>query len=142
MNNPALAFKAAEFKTIRARPLLAEAMGLATPRIYAEVPQSAVLPYVVHGQHEIDTEDHGGCGSTSDIVSTVQWWTKDIGELKGSDVARLMGVEIIDGLLHDIDIVGYAVVLTAIEEPEFYSTDPDGSTRGRIVVRTEITSLA
>lgn len=141
MAKPALAYKQAEEATLRARPDLAIAMGLAQVRLYVEVPQNAPLPYVVYGQHEVDTDDFGDCGQAHQVVSTVQWWTGDVGEIKGSDVVRLMGSEIFAALMGEMTIAGYATVLVEQEVPETYGTDPDGSSRGRVVVRREITPL-
>lgn len=142
MANPALAYKTAEEAALRARPDLAAAMGLQLVRLYVEVPENAPLPYVVYGQHEVQTDDYGECGQAHEVVTTVQWWTGDVGQVKGSDVVRMMGAEIFAALMGDMAIDGFATVLVEQEVPETYSTDPDGSSRGRVVVRREITSLA
>lgn len=126
---------------LRSSDELVAAMGLTEVRIYTEVPKSAPLPYVVLGAHEI-TDDSDGCGEAHSIVSTVQWWTKIVGAVKGADVARLMGAAIIKALLRELAIEGHATVLWEMEEPETYGTDPDQSSRGRVTFRYETTALA
>lgn len=142
MPNPAIPFKAAEEAALRTSAALKAAMGLgaSTPRIYFEVPTNAPLPYVVLGQHEI-TDLSGDCGDAHSIVSTVQWWTKNVGATKGSDAARQMGAAIVTALKVELAIAGHATVLVGMEAPESYGTDPDQSSRGRVVFRYETTAL-
>lgn len=142
MAKPALAYKVAEEAALRGSAGLIAAMGLPQVRLYVEVPENAPLPYVVHGQHEVQTEDYGDCGKAHEVVSTVQWWATTVGAVKGSDVVRAMGAEIVGVLMSEFAIDGYATVLVEEEDSETYGTDPDGSSRGRVVVRREITPLA
>jgi hypothetical protein len=140
MTSPALPFKAAEELALRNSAALLAAMGLERVRIYTEVPENAPLPYVLLGAHEISDEG-AGCGAAHTIVSTVQWWTKIVGDLKGSDVARQMGAAIITALFGDLGIEGHATVLWEMETPETYGTDPDQSSRGRVAFRYETAAL-
>ncbi|PLR25066.1 hypothetical protein SGCZBJ_12580 [Caulobacter zeae] len=140
MASPALPFKRAEEAALRASAALKAAMGLAEVRLYTEVPTNAPLPYVVLGQHEIDDQSDG-CGEAHEIVSTVQWWTKIVAGVPGSDVARLMGAAIVQALGEALEIEGHAVVLAEMETPETYGTDPDQSSRGRVAYRYETTAL-
>lgn len=142
MNSPAVPFKVAEEAALRGSAGLLAAMGLPVVRIYTEVPENAPLPYVVLGQHEIDDLSDDGCGDAHSIVSTVQWWTKSVGDVKGSVTARLMGGAIIQALFRELAIEGHATVLWEMEEPEHYGTDPDQSSRGRVAFRYETTALA
>lgn len=141
MSSPALPFKVAEEAALRASAALKVAMGLATVRLYTEVPKNALLPYGVIGQHEIDdlSED---CGGAHSIVSTIQWWTKDVGATKGSVAVRQQGAAIIAALFVELAITGHATTMVEMEEPESYGTDPDQSSRGRVVFRYETTALA
>ena len=141
MPSPALPFKSSEEAALRASAGLKAAMGLTIVRVYIEVPTNAPLPYVVVGAHEIDdlTDD---CGAAHSIVSTVQWWTKAVGDFEGSDAVRKQGDAIADALFRPLDIPGHATVLWEMEEPARYGTDPDGSSRGRVVFRYETTALA
>lgn len=141
MPSPAIPFKAAEDQALRASGALTAAMGLEAVRIYTEVPKNAPLPYVVLGAHEI-TDLSEDCGGAHSIISTVQWWTKDVGETKGSVVVRQMGGAIIAALFVEMPIAGYATVMVEMEEPETYGTDPDQSSRGRAAFRYETTTLA
>jgi len=140
MASPALPFKVAEEQALRNSAALLAAMGLERVRIYTEVPDNAPLPYVVLGAHEIDDESDG-CGEAHSIVSTVQWWTKIVGEVKGSETVRLMGDAIVAALFVPLAIAGHATVLWEMEEPATYGTDPDQSSRGRVVFRYETTAL-
>jgi hypothetical protein len=138
MSSPAQPFRAAQEAALRASSALAQAMG-GQIRIYAEVPQSAPLPYVVIGQDEIDdlSED---CGEVHSIVSTVQWWAKLTGAVKGADTVRAMGAAIVGALKTDLAITGHDVVLAIMEIPERYATDPDQSSRGLVAFRYETTA--
>ncbi len=143
MPSPALPFKAAEEAALRASAALKTAMGVtgANPvRLYTEVPKNAPLPYAVIGQHEID-DLSSGCGEAHSIVSTVQWWTKDVGPTKGSDAVRKQGAAIIAALFVELSIAGHATVLVEMEDPERYATDPDQSSRGLVAFRYETTAL-
>ena len=140
MSSPALAFKAAEEAAVRGSDALLAAMGLTTARIYHEVPENAPLPYVVLGSHEIQDESDG-CGEAHSIVSTVQWWTKIVGAVKGSDAVRQMGAAIVAALLRRLAIDGHDTVLWEMEVSETYGSDPDQSSRGRVVFRYETTAL-
>lgn len=139
MSSPALAFKVAEEAALRGSEALRLAQGGEQVRLYVEVPKNAPLPYVVIGQHEIDPI-FGGCGEAHSIVSTVQWWTKDVGERKGSEAVRLQGDAIIAALHVELAIAGHETVLVEMEEPESYGTDPDHSSRGRVAFRYETTA--
>lgn len=141
MPSPAIPFKTAEDQALRDSGALKAAMGLADVRIYTEVPTNAPLPYVVLGAHEI-TDLSDGCGGAHSIISTVQWWTKDVGETKGSVVVRQMGDAIFDVLFAELAIAGYATVMCELEDPVAYGTDPDQSSRGRAAFRYETTTLA
>lgn len=138
MASPAAPFKAAQEAALRASGALQAAMG-GTFRIYAEVPESAPLPYVVVGQDEID-DLSDGCGDAHSIVSTVQWWTKKVGAAKGADVVRAMGAAITAALNTELTITGHDVVLAIMEAPERYATDPDQSSRGFVAFRYETTA--
>jgi hypothetical protein len=140
MDSPAAPFKLAEEAALRGSVALQTAMGLSLPRIYYEVPENAPLPYVALGDHEVD-DDSDGCGEAHTIVTTVKWWTKIIGEVKGSDAARQMGAAIILALLRQLAIEGHVTVLWEMEVPERYGTDPDQSTWGRVTFRYETTAL-
>lgn len=141
MSSPALPFKVSEEAALRASAALKAAMGLTEVRLYTEVPKNAPLPYVVIGQHEID-DLSDGCGGAHSIVSTVQWWTKEVGVSKGSTAVRQQGAAILAALFEELTIVGHKTVLVEMEEPESYGTDPDQSSRGRVVLRYETTALA
>jgi len=144
MSSPAMPFKASEEAALRASVALKAAMGItgANPvRLYVEVPKNAPLPYVVLGQHEID-DLSSDCGGAHSIVSTVQWWTKDIGPTKGADAVRQQGAAIVAALFKELPITGHDTVLVEMEEPESYGTDPDQSSRGRVAFRYETTALA
>jgi hypothetical protein len=141
MPSPAAAFKTAEEAALRASAALATAMG-GTVRLYVEVPTNAPMPYVVIGQHEIEdlSED---CGEAHSIVSTVQWWAKLTGAVKGADTVRAMGTAIIAALNTDaLAITGHTVDLAIMETPERYATDPDQSSRGLVAIRYETTAQA
>lgn len=140
MNSPAVPFKLAEEAALRGSVALRTAMGLSLARIYYEAPENAPLPYVVLGDHEI-SDDSDGCGDAHTIISTVRWWTKIVGDMKGSDVARQMGAAIIAALLRELAIEGHVTVLWEMEVPETYGTDPDQSSRGRVTFRYETTAL-
>jgi hypothetical protein len=140
MPSPAIPFKLAEEAALRASLSLKTAMGLDAPRLYTEVPVGAPLPYVVIGQHEIQ-DDSDGCGEAHSIVSTIQWWTKIVAGVKGSDVVRQMGAAIIAAVFPDLEIEGHVIVLAEMETPETYGTDPDQSSRGRVAFRYETTAL-
>ena len=139
MNSPALPFKIALETALRACLPLKAAMG-GTVRIYTEVPQNAPLPYVVLGADEI-TGDHDPCGDQHEIVSTVQWWAKEVAGEPGSLVVRKMGCAIIGAMLAELPIVGHSTDLWEMETPETYGTDPDGSSRGRMAARYETSAL-
>lgn len=141
MGSPAAAFKAAEEAALRASTDLATAMG-GSVRIYYEVPAGAPLPYVVLGQHEIDDLSEGECGEAHSIVSTVQWWAKLTGGVKGADTVRAMGAAIVEALNTELTITGHTVVLAIMEIPERYATDPDQSSRGLAAFRYETTAQA
>ena len=141
MASPALPFKVSEETALRNSAGLKTAMGTNPVRLYVEVPKNAPLPYVVVGQHEID-DLTSGCGEAHSIVSTVQWWTKDVGNKKGSEAVRLQGAAIIAALFAELAIDGHETVLVEMEEPESYGTDPDQSSRGRVAFRYETTALA
>lgn len=141
MSSPALPFKAAEDKALRDSNALLTVMGLPIVRIYTEVPPNAPLPYVVVGAHEI-TDLSSNCGEAHSIITTVQWWTKDVDGVKGSVVVRLMGDAIVAALNVELAIEGHATVMCEPEGPAVYGTDPDQSSRGRAVFRYETTALA
>lgn len=141
MPSPALSFKVAEETALRTSTALRAAMGVGEVRLYVEVPKNAPLPYVVLGQHEID-DLSTDCGAAHSIISTVQWWTKDVAGKKGSEAVRLQGAAIIAALNVELVIAGHDTVLVEMEEPESYGTDPDQSSRGRVAFRYETTSLA
>ena len=138
MSSPALPFRTAQEAALRASTALAQAMG-GTVRIYFEVPTNSPLPYVVLGQDEID-DLSDGCGEAHSIISTVQWWTKIVGTVKGAQAARQMGAAIIAALNTELTIAGHDTVLAIMETPERYSTDPDQSTRGPTAFRYETTA--
>lgn len=141
MSSPALPFKISEECALRASAALRTAMGVPQVRLYTEVPKNAPLPYAVIGQHEINDLSEE-CGDAHSIVSTVQWWTKDVGETKGSEAVRRQGAAIIAALKARLVIAGHETVMVVMEEPETYGTDPDQSSRGRIVFRYETNALA
>lgn len=110
-------------------------------QVYREVPQKAPPPYVVIGADEIEPIGDPDCGEAHTIVSTVQWWTKGQGGVPGSAIVRRMGAAFLETLLTGVVIDGHQIVLAETEAPTFYATDPDGSSRGRAVIRYETTSL-
>lgn len=139
MGSPAGPYKTAQEAALRASGALATAMG-GTVRILTEVQGNAPLPYVLIGQDEIDDLSEG-CGEAHAIVSTVQWWAKLTGGVKGSDTVRAMGAAIIAALNTDtLNIAGHTVDLAIMETPERYATDPDQSSRGLVAIRYETTA--
>lgn len=140
MPSPAIPFKAAEDAALRGSAALAAAMG-GKVDLFTEVPSKATPPYVINGAHEIDDISDDGCGGAYSIVSTIQWWARMVGNVKGSDVVRAMGGPIVEVLLTELAIAGYDTVLAVMEVPETYGTDPDQSSRGRVAIRYELTAL-
>lgn len=137
MPSPAGPFKAAQEIALRASIALATAMG-GTVRLHTEVPADAPMPYVVVGQDEIDDLTEEDCGEAHSIVSTVQWWARLTGAVKGSDTVRAMGAAIIAALNTDtLNIEGHDITLAIMETPERYGTDPDQSSRGLVAIRYE-----
>lgn len=140
MASPAIAFAAAKEAALRGSTALQTAMGGQT-RLYTEVPTNAPLPYVVISEDEV-TDLSDGCGEAHSIVATIRWWAKAIGTTPGAEVARRIGSAVIEALNIELAITGHKTVLVAMELPESYRTDPDGSSVGAVALRYETTALA
>lgn len=131
--SPAIPFAAARDGALRASADL-QAIFAGPVLVFTVPPQNQQPPYVVVGEDEVDdlSED---CGEAHSILSVIQWWADD------PITARAMGVAIVAALKVELAIEGHATVLVAMDEPERYATDPDGSSRGRVAFRYETTAL-
>ena len=140
MLSPAAAFNTAREDLIRNASGLAAAMGLAVVRLYVEPEEDAPLPYILHGEDDIDVTGDDDCGHEAEVTATVKWWSKAKGTQaldKGAQ-ARAIGAILVDVLVDDFAVTGW-VIHEAELLSEGYSTDPDQSTRGRLVVRYLLT---
>lgn len=136
MPSPAAPYKLAQEGALRASPALALAMELAIPRLYTEVPAGAPLPYGVLGNDQIIL-DTSGCAVEAEITSTLTWWSRKSTLDKGAQ-ARAMGAAIIDAVGGELTVAGWDVDDWEVQS-ESYSTDPDQSTKGVLVVRHLLT---
>lgn len=139
MLSPAAPFHDAQEAALLASAALVTLMGGAAS-IFTDVPTNRRPPYVVHGQDEVSPEDTG-CGWRADIVSTIAWWAANLPGDGAPDLARLMGAAILDALARtDLVVAGWTITLCEIEQAERYATNPDGSTRGSVALRYELTA--
>lgn len=114
-------------------------MTLTEARIYTEVTPNAVLPYVVIGEDQV-IPDTSGCAGDYEITSTVQWWSRTAGALDKGAQARAMGSAIFDALNVQLTLTGFKIDDWECQS-ESYSTDPDQSTHGRILMRYLATEI-
>lgn len=140
MGSPAAAFKTAQESALRASIALKAAMALAEARIYTEAPTNAVLPYNVIGDDQILLQGSPGCADEAELISTIRLWSR-VKPLDGGQQARAMGAAIIDTLNLELTIPGWDVDDWEVLS-ESYSTDPDQSTRGIVVLRYLLTQQA
>jgi hypothetical protein len=139
MNSPAAAFKAAQDAAIRAAAGLAAAMG-GTLRLYTEREEDAPLPYIINGDDLITRLEETACGVEADLVATVQWWSRKKTLDKGAQ-ARAMGAILVGVLTSEaFAVAGWSVDLITLQL-EHYATDPDQSTRGRLIIEYELSEL-
>lgn len=136
MRSPAAPLRVAYEAALRASTDLAIAMG-GRARIYADVPEAAPLPYVVVGNDQILLDTSSDCGAEAEVVVTVALWSRTAPLDKGVQ-ARAMGDAILDALLVELAVAGWAVDLFEVTS-ETYSTDPDQSTKGVLVFRYLLT---
>jgi hypothetical protein len=138
MASPAGAFRTAVEAALRASSDLLTAMG--TRRLYTEVPANAVLPYVVIGQDQILLQN-GECADEAEVYATVHCWSRTSTPDHGVQARNILDA-VIAALNTDLTVTGWDVVEWGLQS-EVYSTDPDGSTHGRVELRyllTEITA--
>lgn len=137
MTNLAEAFADAQETAVRGSAGLRTAMGLTAVRFYdGDVPNNAALPYVVGGD-DLVTETPNACGAEGEIFSTVEWWSKP--EPNSNRQARAMGTALKAVLAANLTVTGHTVDEFEIQS-EIYRTDPDGSTKGQLIIRYLTTS--
>ena len=129
MTDLAVVFPVAQEAALRASSSLQTAMGGQT-RLYTTLPEDAPLPYVVIGEDQFETDDDGICAGRGAIHATVNIWTKP--DPPSNAQARAIGAAVKAVLADDLALDGHEIVEWFIEL-ETYSTDPDGSSRGRLI---------
>lgn len=137
MTDLAVAFPIAQNAALRASTDLRAAMGLATARIYSVVPENAPFPYVVRGQDQI-VETRHDCGVQGQIFSTVNIWSKP--EPSSDAEVRAIGAAVKSALGANLALDGHVIDEWDVQT-EAYSTDPDGSSRGRLVLHYQTTEV-
>lgn len=142
MISPAAALIVGRETALRADATLAAAMGGAT-RLYVEIPDNAPLPYVQHGEDVISVSGDDDCGHEAEVSAVVQWWTAArAGQANDKQAAaRAIGAALVGVLLEPFAVAGWVIVEAELQA-ETYSTDPDRSTRGRLIVRYLLTQAA
>jgi hypothetical protein len=137
MPSPAGPYKVAQEAALRGSAALETAM-VGRLVIYTEVPTNAPLPYVVLGNDQVLQEP--GCATEAEVISTIGFWSRTDPRDKGVQ-ARAMGSAMIDALNVQLVVDGWDVDEWEVRE-ERYSTDPDQSTHGVLVIRHLLTSQA
>lgn len=137
MADLATTFLAAEEAAVFASTDLLAALG--GPQIYTAVPENAVPPYVVIGQHQVlETEGDDDCGGEGEVFASIDVWTRPAALTESAAEAR----EIL-GLIKPLVRTAFALTGHTVDlwapVSETYVTDPDGSTHGRIETRYETT---
>ena len=134
MSSPAAAYHSAQDAALRASADLATAMG--TIRLYTEVPPNAPLPYVVLGQDQVLIENDD-CADEAEVISTINIWSRVKPLDKGAQ-ARAIGSAVIGALNLQLTVTGWDVDVWEVQS-ESYSTDPDQSSHGVLVLRHLLT---
>ncbi len=131
MPSPAKPFHVGQQAAIRASAAVVAAMGQADPRVFVAVPTNAKPPYVKIGEDDVDY-DASGCGGEGEIIATVSVWSRP-DPPQGSS-ARDIGAALVAALAVPFAIDGHTIDVAELEG-ETYATDPDHSTRARLVFR-------
>ena len=129
---------AAQEAALRASGTLPGVMGLTTARVHnGVVPVGSNMPYILIGEDQVTTEDETWA-SEAEVFSTVNVWAKP--EPSGAGLARAIAQEVKTILNTALALASHDVVVWGVTD-ELYMTDPDGSSRVRMVFRYLTTEL-
>lgn len=128
----AAAFSSAQEAALRASTDLAAIVGKA---IFTAAPPTKNLPYVLIGEDQV-LEDASGCAGEGEVFATVNAWSRP--EPPQANTVRNIAAAIIAALVTELMIDGFDCDLFEVQD-QLYTTDPDGSSRARLVLHYLVT---
>lgn len=126
MSDPSLALQGAVVARLKADTMVAALIG---PRVYDEVPASAIFPYIVVGDGQVVGDDDD-CADVSEVTFQVHAWTRppDAGWPKSKSIAAAVRT----AMKSPLTLPGFDVLLCEFAQIQFLR-DPDGLTRHAMV---------
>jgi hypothetical protein len=104
--DPSLALQGAELARLQADTVL-DGLGLGD-RVFDHVPQNSAFPYIKIGEHVV-TPDDVGCGSVTEIISTVRVYSRKPGRVECKRFAERLRFRLTKE--SGFEVAGYRMVL-------------------------------
>lgn len=133
MSDPSLALQNAIEAVLRGSQDLAEAMGLATVRLYTlSAPTDAPFPYVVIGEDQI-VDDETECAASSEAFTKVDVWSRVEDDVSASRAQAKAIAGVVRPLLNTaLPLNGFVTTEWRFETAR-HLTDPDRRTAHSVV---------